>query len=197
MAQQGPATCRSGAGGAPSITGGSSGGGGSGGGAGGDSGGAGAGGGGGPGFAFFLLVPCLFVTFVYMLADTVAWIYNAIAHAMKPAGPYPGIRVPRVRPIPGAVVTADNAHRGLLVRRGPDWDRIHPNWIAAGQDGGPGGNGEVVSLSPDGKVAEVCWRVTGRRLESNITGKRGYRELVVAPAEAQRKWPWEWVWRKL
>ena len=113
-------------------------------------------------------------------------------------GPYPGIRLPRTSPIPGQVVTLDNVCVGLVVRRGPDWDKIHTNFMEAGVDGGPGNDGVVTDVSKTGRYASVRWNATGETSYScNITGKPGYHELVVAPAEAQRrKWPWEWVWRK-
>ncbi|PNW70103.1 hypothetical protein CHLRE_17g705836v5 [Chlamydomonas reinhardtii] len=124
-------------------------------------------------------------------------------------GPYPDVHMPRTRPVPGAVVTADNAHVGLVVRRGPDWDRIHTNWIAAGQDGGPSSDGIITSVSTCGEFAHVTWRATGVSISCFITGERRWRELVVAPAQvqiakhkleqrqaelqAQRHWRW-WPW---
>ena len=124
-------------------------------------------------------------------------------------GPYPDVHMPRTRPVPGAVVTADNAHVGLVVRRGPDWDRIHTNWIAAGQDGGPSSDGIITSVSTCGEFAHVTWRATGVSNSYFITGERRWRDLVVAPAEvqiakhkleqrqvevrAQQRWRW-WPW---
>ena len=102
-------------------------------------------------------------------------------------GPYPGIRLPRTSPIPGQVVTLDNVCVGLVVRRGPDWDKIHTNFMEAGVDGGPGNDGVVTDVSKTGRYASVRWNATGETSYScNITGKPGYHELVVAPAEAQR-----------
>ncbi|PNW72313.1 hypothetical protein CHLRE_16g673300v5 [Chlamydomonas reinhardtii] len=66
-------------------------------------------------------------------------------------GPYPGIRLPRTSPIPGQVVTLDNVCVGLVVRRGPDWDKIHTNFMEAGVDGGPGNDGVVTDVSKAGR----------------------------------------------
>ncbi|KAG2440862.1 hypothetical protein HXX76_003716 [Chlamydomonas incerta] len=77
-------------------------------------------------------------------------------------GPYPGIQLPRTRPVPGEVVTADNVYVGLVVRRGPDWDNIYTNWIAAGQDGGPGSNGVVTRVFANGVTVAVRWPATGQ-----------------------------------
>ncbi|KAG2440860.1 hypothetical protein HXX76_003714 [Chlamydomonas incerta] len=110
-------------------------------------------------------------------------------------GPYPGVQLPRTNPVPGEVVTADNVYVGLVVRRGPDWDDIHTNWIDAGQDGGPGSNGVVTRVFANGAIASVRWHATGQETFSFIRNARGSRELVVAPAEAQSQrqglwWPW-------
>ena len=107
-------------------------------------------------------------------------------------GPYPGIRLPRTSPIPGQVVTLDNVYVGLVVRRGPDWDKIYTNFMAAGVDGGPGNDGVVTDVGKGGLFTAVRWSATGETNHcSNISGKPGYRELVVAPAEAQRNTQWE------
>ena len=76
-------------------------------------------------------------------------------------GPYPGIRLPRTSPIPGQVVTLDNVCVGLVVRRGPDWDKIHTNFMEAGVDGGPGNDGVVTDVSKAGRYASVRWNATG------------------------------------
>ncbi|KAG2438151.1 hypothetical protein HXX76_005759 [Chlamydomonas incerta] len=111
----------------------------------------------------------------------------AVVGLVTTPGPYPGIYLPRTRPVPGEVVTADNVHVGLVVRRGPDWDRIHTNWIDAGRDGGPGSNGVVKRVSSNGRFADVRWPATGEETASFIHDAPGSRELVVAPAEAQPK----------
>ncbi len=100
-------------------------------------------------------------------------------------GPYPGIHLPRTQPVPGEVVTFDNVYVGLVVQRGPDWDHIYTNWIAAGVDGGPGSDGVVAGVSASGTIARVHWRATNQDTYSVISGRDGSRELVVAPAEAQ------------
>ncbi|KAG2438152.1 hypothetical protein HXX76_005760 [Chlamydomonas incerta] len=107
-------------------------------------------------------------------------------------GPYTGIQLSRRTPAPGEVVTADNVHVGLVVRRGPDWDRIYTNWIAAGQDGGPGSNGVVTRIGTSGTGVTVQWPATGREMACLIRNAPGWRELVVAPAEVQQEWPQQW-----
>ncbi|KAG2450765.1 hypothetical protein HYH02_004602 [Chlamydomonas schloesseri] len=117
----------------------------------------------------------------------VSEVINAALRRAPASGgaPYPGISLPRTRPVPGAVVTADNVYVGLVVRRSPDWETRYDNWIAAGRDGGPGSDGVVTSVYSNGLAVTVRWRVTGEQTDSWITGRKGKRELVVAPTEVQ------------
>ncbi|KXZ50519.1 hypothetical protein GPECTOR_16g694 [Gonium pectorale] len=76
-------------------------------------------------------------------------------------------------------VTAEIACPGLVVVRGPDWDR-------GNEDGGPGKTGRLVRPSKQGGRWVVRWDHTGRECGCRV-GKDGEYDLWVASASSQRQ----------